>query len=169
MTTATIDICECGHDENAVCSCADDCRTDCEWCGCFERPARQRVWVKHYIRRDGEHMIYVNGTHGTSLGWSGDRSPSRYGKGMTNGKRNLMDAFFAAMRECEATELREGGHRTVAEGIDFDSHVPGVAVHLDFGDLYVVDDGTVGGVANSYGDGVFLHKDGKLMNINDIR
>ena len=122
---------------------------------------RQRIRVKHYIRRDGEHMIYVNGDHGVSLGWSEDRAPSRYGRGATQGKRNLISAFSEAIREADGIN---------GDLIDF--YAPSarekMMAKLDIGDLYVIDDGEIGGLRLP-SDGVFLLRDDRLINIDHIR
>ena len=47
---------------------------------------------KHYARRDGSVMLYINRSNGGSIGISADRDFSPYGKGSTQGMRNVYDA-----------------------------------------------------------------------------
>ena len=55
------------------------------------------VTFKHYTRRDGSMMLYVNRDNGVSVGISSTHGFAPYGKDATPGKRNAMTEAHAVM------------------------------------------------------------------------
>jgi hypothetical protein len=52
---------------------------------------------KSYIKKDGSRMLYINRSNGVSVGLTADRDFAPYGKGVTAGMRNAMDAARKAI------------------------------------------------------------------------
>jgi hypothetical protein len=78
------------------------------------------ITFKHYARRDGSVMLYINRDNGVSIGISSDRGFSPYGKDATPGKRNAMNEAVVIMAEArpftgDLTTHTEPGFSAVTE------------------------------------------------------
>lgn len=107
-----------------------------------------------YRRHDGELMLYINSTSGPALGVSSDRDlPAPYGRGVTAGKRNLMNATHRVL--------------TVA-GVpftgDITTHDQEYVTLANGWILAITDTATIGGQATG-ADGAYLIVDGRLIPI----
>ncbi len=107
-----------------------------------------------YVRRDGKVMLYVNRSNGVSVGLSGDRPFSSYGKGVTPGQRNAIAAALATFR----------AHAAVFSG-DLAQHTEtGLAAVSDC-DLFQMagtDVANIGGMAVGR-DGPYIVRDGLIL------
>lgn len=113
-----------------------------------------------YKRRDGQIMLYANAVdRRTSVGISESGVPAAYGKRTTPGQRKIIESLGAALASIEA----KGG--AIEAVPDYASHADDKARLGDFGDLYITDVATVGGIATG-SDGAFLARDGKLYNLS---
>lgn len=54
------------------------------------------ITFKSYRRKDGSFMLYVNRSNGVSVGMSPERQFTTYGKGVTDGQRNAVEAALKA-------------------------------------------------------------------------
>jgi hypothetical protein len=111
------------------------------------------ITFKHYAKRDGSVMLYINRSNGISVGISEDKGFRPYGKGLTEGQRNAMIAARAVMKDAP---LFTGDLKAHAEG--------GLAAvtHLcDGWTLVGTDVGNIGGMTVG-SDGGYVIYDGRI-------
>lgn len=109
------------------------------------------IWIKPYIKRDGEMMFYINNDRGVSLGIS--KGTGYQSSKASNGQKNLWSAFCQAARDADV----------IATGADMAKHdEPGFMMFNGIG-FAVTDVATVGGVATG-SDGLFVVVGDKIVN-----
>lgn len=112
------------------------------------------ITFKSYARRDGSIMLYINRSNGVSVGISADRGFSPYGKGVTEGQRNAVNAALATFR----------AHAAVFTG-DLSKHIEtGFCAPVSCGNYTLVgtDIATIGGMSVG-ADGAYIVRDGMIL------
>ena len=123
------------------------------------------VKVRSYTRRDGKLMAYINGDNGKSVGVSEDRQPTTYGRGDTQGTRNLIEAFWRAVKAAPDARVDE------SDAVSFAHHAEDRFNAGDtWGQWFITDISEVGGATVSE-DGFYLWSDRlqKLVNLDNLR
>ena len=110
-----------------------------------------QITFKPYRRRDGSFMLYINGSNGASAGISPERGWAPYGKGVTQGMRNAVNAALATFE----------AHAVPFTG-DLAAHQPDEQVRCGNYVLTWTDTATIGGMVVSE-DGAYLVRDGLIL------
>lgn len=100
-----------------------------------------KIWVKPYIKRNGEMMVYLNNDRKVSLGICGDYKSSK----ATVGQKNLWEAF------CNAVVTSE----PIAIGADMSAHNEWKMTLFNEISFAITDIGSIGGVSTG-SDGFFI-------------
>lgn len=109
-----------------------------------------KIKFSPYRRRDGELMLYINNDRGVSVGISPEKGWSPYGKGITQGMRNVMESVPQVFRD----------HGSDFTGT-FAAHDEPKARCGNY-DLMVTDVATIGGMTVA-SDGAYVVRDGKIL------
>lgn len=116
-----------------------------------------KIYTNVYEKRNGDLMIYVNGSNKVSLGIS-DRL---YRTKLTNGQRNVLSAFFKCLNTIEPIYTGE---------LNFDNHTEKKAF-LDQKEyaLFITDIANIAGLKVEE-DGAYLYelRSKKLFKLSDL-
>ena len=108
---------------------------------------------KHYRKKNGQDMLYINGSNRVSVGLLGGWAP--YGKNVTNGQRNLVEKALVIF-DREARPFTG----------DVTTHSEMTPVKCGPFMLAYTDVANIGGHQTG-ADGAFIIKDGRILNISN--
>lgn len=110
--------------------------------------------IKPYKKKNGEFMLFINGSNNVSVGISDRVYTSKF----TKGQKNVWSAFFKALEEVEPV---------IKDFKELSEH-EGISQKLDNGiKMYITDNANVAGNRTGV-DGLFLSYENKLYNTLDF-